>query len=86
MTDDEALIRIVSFVIHLILLVYIRDKLVKLKDYFDERTASPSDFSIMVKNIPAFNNPQSAIVENLERDFEVNKKNIAEIILIPDLK
>lgn len=49
---DEQILRAASFAIHVIILVYIRDKMSKLKEYFDERNASPSDYSLLVKNLP----------------------------------
>lgn len=51
-TVEEELIRFGSFFVHFILLVYIREKLTKMKYYFDERTASPSDFAVFIKNMP----------------------------------
>lgn len=53
---EEQIIRGASFVIHLILLVYIKDKLTKLNEYFDERMVTPSDFAIMVKDLPEISN------------------------------
>jgi hypothetical protein len=34
------------------MLVYIRDRLTKMKYYFDERSATPSDFAVFIKNMP----------------------------------
>ena len=87
-TYDELLIRVAGFVIHLILLMYIRDKLIKLKEYFDERTASPSDYSMMIEDIPASQDPnrniRALVASKLKEEFQGDK--IVDIILIPDLK
>lgn len=50
---EEQILRFGSLMIHLILLIYIRDKLTKMKYYFDERSTTPSDFSVFIKNMPA---------------------------------
>lgn len=42
--------------IHFCLLIYIRDKLTKMRDYFDERKTSPSDYTVLVENIPKVDN------------------------------
>lgn len=88
MTFTESLIRVASFAIHLILLIYIRDKLLKLKEYFDERTASPSDYSMMIEDIPPSNDPnrniRALVTSKLNQEFQSGK--IVDIILIPDLK
>lgn len=87
-TYDELLIRVAGFVIHLILLIYIRDKLIKLKEYFDERTASPSDYSMMIEDIPPSQDPnrniRALVASKLKEEFQGDK--IVDIILIPDLK
>ena len=48
----EEVMRIVSFCFHFALLVYMRDHMLKLEAYYDERNTSLSDYSIMVKDIP----------------------------------
>lgn len=55
-TPDEQILRGASILIHMILLVYIKDKLLKMRDYFDERTASPSDYSAFLKKLPQVSN------------------------------
>lgn len=44
--------RFSSFFIHFLILLFIRDRLTKMKYYFDERTTSPSDFAVFIKNMP----------------------------------
>jgi hypothetical protein len=73
----------VGFLIHLILLVYIRDKLVKMKDYFVERTTSPTDFSIVVKGLPQIDDIRNKL--KLEIIFHLRVGKIADIVLIPDM-
>lgn len=44
--------RIFSFIVHLGVLAYIRDLITKTRNYYDERTCSLSDYSIIVTNVP----------------------------------
>jgi hypothetical protein len=59
--------RITSFIIHLFTLLYIRDNILKTKEYYDERTTSLSDFSFIIKNLPL----KDGIQQNI-RDFVHN--------------
>ena len=45
----EIVLRITSFVIHLALLIYIRDTIWKLNQYFDERSCTLSDYAVKLK-------------------------------------
>lgn len=66
---EEELIRFSSFFIHLILLVYIRERLTKMKYYFDERSASPSDFAVFIKNMPPQTNQRRELVRVLRWEY-----------------
>lgn len=56
--------------IHLLLLIYMRDKLIKLKEYFDERITSPSDYTLLMVKIPEKKiNLRNTIINLLEKDF-----------------
>ena len=50
--NAEVLVRVFSFVVHLGVLLYIRDLISKTRNYYDERTCSLSDYSIIVTNLP----------------------------------
>ena len=62
---DEQILRIMSFVLHLCFLIYLRDKLIKLESYYDERTTSLSDYAVIMKNIP----PQIKLMEKIKKFF-----------------
>ncbi len=51
-SEDEKMLRITSFVLQIMVLLYIRDILRKTSQYYDEREISPADFSILVENLP----------------------------------
>jgi hypothetical protein len=44
--------RIVCFIAHILALIYIRDAIRKTYEYYDEKTTSLSDYSIIIKNLP----------------------------------
>lgn len=46
------ILRIASFVIHMLALIYIRDNIRKTIEYYDEKTTSLSDYSFLIKNLP----------------------------------
>lgn len=50
--DYEIVLRIGSFIIHVLALLYIKDKILKTWKYYDERESDLSDYAIIVKNIP----------------------------------
>lgn len=83
-TFDEKLLRVASFVIHLILLIYIRDKLEKLQEYFDERMTSPGDYSVLLNHLPDTPNIRAAIISKVVKEYKI--ASLADVILIPDLK
>lgn len=50
--NAEIVVRIFSFVVQFGFLLYIRDLITKTRNYYDERTCSLSDYSILVTNLP----------------------------------
>jgi hypothetical protein len=50
--NAEVVVRVFSFIVQLAVLLYIRDLISKTRNYYDERTCSLSDYSILVTNIP----------------------------------
>jgi hypothetical protein len=50
--DYEIVLRIGSFIIHVLALLYIKDKIIKTWEYYDEMESDLSDYAVMVKNIP----------------------------------
>ena len=51
-SSGEIVTRVTSFFIQLSCLIYLRDLVIKTRNYYDERTTSLSDYSIMVENLP----------------------------------
>jgi hypothetical protein len=51
-SEKEALLRISSFIIQLLGLLYIRDTILKTLQYYEERNTLISDFSVMFMNLP----------------------------------
>ena len=51
-TMEEDILRISSFIIHLCTLIYIRDLITKTESYYDERTCSLSDYSMLLVGLP----------------------------------
>lgn len=49
----ENVLRICSFIIHVLALLYIKDKIIKTWAYYDERESDLSDYTVIIKNIPA---------------------------------
>jgi hypothetical protein len=84
-TPSEQIIRVLSFVIQLLALVYIRDKLTKANAYYDEITTSMSDYSIIIKDIPVVAGVQAKVRRMLETFFSVPFK-IEELLVIGHLK
>lgn len=50
--DYEIVLRIGSFIIHVLALLYIKDKIIKTWAYYDEMESDLSDYAVIVKNIP----------------------------------
>jgi hypothetical protein len=50
--DYEVVLRIGSFIIHVLALLYIKDKIIKTWAYYDEMESDLSDYAVIVKNIP----------------------------------
>lgn len=46
-TTIELTIRCISFAIHLLALLYVRNLLTKMEGYYDERTTTLSDYALM---------------------------------------
>jgi hypothetical protein len=51
-SDEELILRICSFAIHLLGLIYIRDMISKTRKYYNERSTLISHYSIMISNLP----------------------------------
>jgi len=86
--DYETVLRIGSFIIHVLTLLYIKDKISKTWEYYDEMESDLSDYAVMVKNIPK---GMSGIRERLKnfltrdiKDEEGKPYEIYEIILVPN--
>lgn len=68
-TAPEQIIRVASFIIQMLALVYIRDKLTKANSYYDEITTSMSDYSVILKDVPAVIGVQAKIRKMFEKFF-----------------
>jgi hypothetical protein len=51
-TNGEVVVRIFSFIIQFGMLLYIRDLITKTRNYYDERTCTLSDYSVLVTKLP----------------------------------
>ncbi len=63
------ILRIASFVIHMLALIYIRDNIRKTIEYYDEKTTSLSDYSFLIKNLPKKNGIQGDIRRFVNEHF-----------------
>lgn len=86
--DYEVILRICSFIIHVLALLYIKDKISKTWEYYDEMESDLSDYAVIVKNIPE---KVTGIKQRFEdffsqeiKDEESKPYEIHEIILIPE--
>ena len=64
--------RISTWILQLIYLIYARNNLRKTAHYYDERTTSLSDYSILIKNL----RPQKKIREKLQKVLKYCKQNL----------
>lgn len=77
----ESILRVGSFLLQLCALIYIRDKLTKANAYYDERSTSLSDFSVILKDIPTVTGIQAKIRTLLSTFFSKEYK-IEELVVI----
>jgi len=56
-------------VIHLVALIGIRNNLLKEEQYYDERTCSLSDYSIIVSNLPQTHGVKKMVIKLFEKEF-----------------
>lgn len=84
-TVPEQIIRVASFIIQMLALVYIRDKLTKANSYYDEITTSMSDYSVILKDVPAVIGVQAKIRKMFAQFFSEPYK-IEELVVIGHLK
>ena len=68
-TGSEVIARLSSFFMQLFTLVYIRDLVIKTRNYYDERTTSLSDYSIIVENLPQKSGNKGKILTFLENNL-----------------
>jgi hypothetical protein len=74
-SHDEVILRLISFLIHLVGLVYMRDMIRKTNDYYDERTTSLSDYSVLFRNLPKKLGTEKRIREFLREGFRGGQKS-----------
>ena len=86
--DYEVVLRIGSFIIHVLTLLYIKDKIIKTWAYYDEMESDMSDYAVVVKNIPegmrGINNKLATFLTKDIRAEDGKPFEIFEIILVPD--
>ncbi len=70
MRTQEIIIRIVCFIAHLLTLIYIRDSIKKTYGYYDYKTTSLSDYSIIIKNLPDKTGIQQNIKDFINKNFK----------------
>ena len=62
-------VRVLSFIVHLCILVYIRDLITKTRNYDDERTCSLSDYSLMIHDLPKRIGTKKNLIKFLDKCF-----------------
>lgn len=75
------LLRVSSFIIHMAALLYIKDKILKAFDYYDERENDLSDYSVLFNEIPEsidIKKKLYAFVKDVDPKFIIE-----EIVLVP---
>ena len=83
MTFTEEVIRLASFVIQLLFLIYMRDNISKLEAYYGERNICISNYAIVIKKMPAIKNIQEKL-RNFFREEFIEKHEIKQITLLPE--
>lgn len=81
--SEEIILRIIGFIAHFLFLIYMRDNLMKLEAYYDERTTSHSDYTVMMKNIPKREHSRA----NLQNFFNTaydRPHEIKNMVIIPE--
>jgi hypothetical protein len=68
--EEEIILRITSFIIHLLALLYIRDNINKTMQYYDERMTSLSDFSLIFRNLPLREGIQNSVRTFIQKHFK----------------
>lgn len=63
---EEIVVRVLSFLVQLGVLVYIRDLIIKTRNYYDERTCSLSDYSLMIHDLPKRKGTKKKLIKFLE--------------------
>jgi hypothetical protein len=82
---DEIILRLSSFLIHLMGLIYMRDTIKKTNDYYDERTTSLSDYSILISNLPKQAGTDHKIREFMRAGVEKPFK-VEELVILNHLE
>jgi uncharacterized protein YbcV (DUF1398 family) len=68
--NAEVVVRVFSFIVQLGVLLYVRDLITKTRNYYDERTCSLSDYSILLTNLPERIGTRSKLINFLATGFE----------------
>jgi hypothetical protein len=58
-TGQEVALRLTSFVLQLFMLVYIRNKMIKTSDYYNERNLTIAKYTVIVKGLPSLQSTRS---------------------------
>jgi len=66
---EEVVVRVLSFLVQLGILIYIRDLIIKTRNYYDERTCSLSDYSLMIRDLPKRKGTRANLVKFLNECF-----------------
>jgi len=75
--------RVSTFVVIMLTLMFIRDTLFKTEQYYDERRCSLSDFSVILSKLPQVEGIQKSIRKFFHEEFS-HPLEIEEMILIPE--
>ena len=66
---EEVVVRALSYIVQLCLLVYVRDLIKKTRNYYDERTCSLSDYSLMIHGLPKRKGTYKNLIKFLDKCF-----------------
>lgn len=82
-TNGAVVVRVFSFIIQLGMLLYIRDLITKTRDYYDERTCSLSDYSVLVTKLPRKKGTRKNL-ENFLSNYLDKPYKAYEITFLPE--
>jgi hypothetical protein len=79
-------LKILSFLVSLIVIVYIRKQQMHMADYLDERNTLIGQFTFIIENVPLGERHNKELLRRMIEDLELEEAlEVKEILLIEDL-